>query len=230
MLVCYQLRMKYFIFFLLPLSAFSQVPGCPPETFLVEYQGPVTHGKEAFCGLLKNGETVKHGEEYSFDPKGVLLKKRTFNQGIESPSFGGVTLPGTEESRSGKSEALGAIKNLAGILAFRKGSDHRIFKVTTCHKNLFDWLLGGAFKNSIPQEYRFGVGCDVEGSFTVNFENPFPMGLKLRNLHDFTWTDMKVLVQPMTGVPIESSQKGEITLLQINGKEVLEKSSLVFEE
>ena len=68
--------MKIILFAFLSLSVFAQtIPQCPPESYVVEFNNPITRSKKSFCAYQENGETIKHGEELIFDAKGEVVKR-----------------------------------------------------------------------------------------------------------------------------------------------------------
>jgi hypothetical protein len=187
--------MKYIFAVIASLSvAWAQtVPHCPPESILVEFISPITGGKKAFCGYVKDGVTIKHGEEWSFDRSGVLIKKLQYQHGVEgavlAPTY---NIPGTEEAAIGsETKILDTIGELLQILTLKKSNIGKgMFKVKGCDSRPADWLKGAMFNSPVQKSYMFGEACDVKGSFTANFMQEFPMSLDLRNLQDFTKTNM----------------------------------------
>ena len=70
---------------LLPLSSFAQSrPTCPSESFLIEYRSPTTKGMKYTCAYLKNGQTVKHGEEWTLDAQDQVASKVNYTHGEAS--------------------------------------------------------------------------------------------------------------------------------------------------
>lgn len=189
--------MKYFFLFFITTTLFAQnSPQCPTESFLIEFTSPVTGGKKSFCGYQKDGATVKHGEEWSFDRSGAVAKKTSFVHGMESSGSVDVPkgLPGVDEAVAGSEvKILSTITELLQILTLKKNTTGKgMFKVHTCDARPADWLKGAIFGTPIQKSYAFGEGCDVAGSFSANFKQEFPMQFELRNLQDFTKTNLKL--------------------------------------
>lgn len=187
----------------LPLMAQNQ-PTCPPESIPIEYVSPVTHGKVAFCGYLKNGETVKHGEELNFNSSGELIRKTYYHHGDEKE--GPQNLPGTEEApKTIVSDLLKekkVILELVQILSMKKSIEKGTFQVSQCDNNSRSWVVAAMMKSTLKKSYAFKDHCDVAGSFSANFSTPFPMDFALRNLQDFT--SVKMLVK----MNLDKSKKG----------------------
>jgi hypothetical protein len=194
--------MKYFILFLLSANVLAQNSlQCPTESFLIEFVSPITGGKKSFCGYQKDGVTVKHGPEWSFDRSGVITSRTNHVHGVVSTeasvapiAHGGYSIPGTEEAVAGKEvKILSSITELMQILTLKKrNSGQGMFKVQTCDARPADWLKAAIFNTPIQRSYAFNEKCDVAGSFSANFKQEFPMQFTLRNLHDFTKTNLNV--------------------------------------
>jgi hypothetical protein len=263
--------MKYIFALLvsLPVAWAQTVPPCPPESILIEFISPTTGGKKAFCGYVKDGVTVKHGEEWSFDKSGALIKKLLYHHGVEGVAKAQTyNIPGTEEAAKGsETKILDTIGELLQILTLKKSNVGKgMFKVKGCDSRPADWLKGAIFNSPVQKSYIFGEACDVKGSFTANFMQEFPMSLDIRNLQDFTKTNMilkmsinkspqgiryrfdvldgfisaptrnanfrveyEVDINPMTGEANKSSQKGNVFLNKVDGKEVKAEAPLVFD-
>lgn len=274
--------MKYIFFFFVSLSAIAQnIPTCPSESILIEFVSPITKGKKSFCGYLKNGETVKHGEEFIFNASGELQKKLVYNHGKEgeepqaaAPAFGGKNIPGTEEASIGakpkneEEKLLATLQELLGILTLKKvDMGNGRFKVSKCDPNSSTWVRGAIMKTPINKTYKFQDLCDVQGSFSANFQKEFPVSFELRNLQDYNKTDMTVTMEvsrvtsgilykykvlegsissptsnanfkaeyeveldPLKGKIFKNTQKGQLTVMKINGKEVSASVPLKFDE
>ncbi|MBA2405888.1 MAG: hypothetical protein H0V66_14015, partial [Bdellovibrionales bacterium] len=68
--------MKYIWLSLLSFPVLAQnSPHCPAESFVVEFISPITKAKKSFCAYQKNGETIKHGEEFIFNTNGEIKNK-----------------------------------------------------------------------------------------------------------------------------------------------------------
>lgn len=196
------------------MSAFAQnTPQCPSESFVIEFNSPITNSKKSFCGYLKNGETVKHGEELIFDSKGEIKTRLTYNHGqvgeapaTTAPAFRGTNIPGTEEAtakftdtligtknQSDEQVVLAAVQDLLAILTLKKANRATgTFKIGKCDNRPGDWVKGALFNSTIEKSYSFVEQCDVKGDFLANFKDEFPMSFDLRNLQDFSKTAMTV--------------------------------------
>jgi hypothetical protein len=186
--------MKWLLpFLLLPLASLATTKGpiCPAESILIEFMSPITGGKKSFCGLQKDGTTIKHGEEWSYDRKGELVKKSYFHYGVEgsAPTQEVKNLPGAEEAK-----ILANIHDLIQVLSLKKNSGNsRLFKIHKCDKKPEDWGAGALFNKTVPKSYAFEEGCDVQGQFTANLMSAeFPVNFELRNLEDINKVSMKV--------------------------------------
>jgi hypothetical protein len=203
--------MKYLLFLLLSLSAFSQnTPQCPSESYLIEYASPTSGAKKALCGYQKDGSTVKHGEEFIYNTNGEVIKKITYNHGKEgeAPAFKVFNLPGTEEASrkfidsvvgkkilSPDEKLLTSIHDLIEILTLKKGYGQKnSFKVNGCDNRPMDWVKGALLNMPIKKSYSFKDNCDVTGSFEAKFNTGFSMNFTLRNLDDLNSTSLKVIM------------------------------------
>jgi hypothetical protein len=185
--------MKYLIALLFTSSLWGQTLTCPQESFLIEYISPITNGKISLCGYIKDGATVKHGEEWNYNTKGELIKKLNFNHGEEVKALG--NLPGVEEKKdlSKETAAMESIGQMLQILTLKKANPGKgMFKIQRCDPKPVDWVRGAVMLTPINKTYSFGEKCDVAGAFTANFTNEFPVKFNLRNLQDYTTTDMTV--------------------------------------
>ena len=203
--------MKILFLTFFSLSVFAQnIPQCPPESFVVEFNSPITNAKKSFCAYQKNGETIKHGEELIFDTKGEVVKRIIYTHGQEAnvevaaPDFKGTNIPGTEEATNKFSDTLlgtralndeqkflATVQDLMAVLTLKKkNSGKGFFKISQCDDKPLDWLKAAIFITAINKSYVFKDQCDVKGSFTANFTSEFPMKFELRNLQDFNKTEM----------------------------------------
>lgn len=209
--------MKILFLTFFSLSVFAQnIPQCPPESFVVEFNSPITKAKKSFCAYQKNGETIKHGEELIFDTKGEVIKRVSYNHGQEgeatiasapaavTPDFKGTNVPGTEEATSkftdtligtkplsDEQKFLGTVQDLMAVLTMKRENNGKgIFKVSQCDDRPMDWLKAAILNTQINKSYVFKEQCDVKGSFSANFTSEFPITFELRNLQDFNKTEM----------------------------------------
>jgi hypothetical protein len=205
--------MKIIFLTFFSLSVFAQnIPQCPPESFVVEFNSPITKAKKSFCAYQKNGETIKHGEELIFDTKDEVVKRILYNHGQEgespttavAPDFKGANIPGTEEASgkftdtligtkplSDEQKFLSTVQDLMAVLTMKKeNSGKGLFKVSQCDDKPMDWLKAAIFNTQINKSYVFKDLCDVKGTFSANFTSEFPMKFELRNLQDFNKTEM----------------------------------------
>jgi hypothetical protein len=190
---------KLLLLFLYASTCLGQsAPSCPPESFLIEFNSPITGGKKSFCAYQKDGATVKHGDELSFDKSGSLIKKTSYQHGTETSAASPEipkNLPGTNEAVLIKSEAklLGTISDLIRVLTLKKThAGGGTFKVGGCDPTPLEWVKGALMKTPINKTYAFGEQCDVSGGFSANFGKEFPMAFQLRNLEDFIKTNLTV--------------------------------------
>jgi hypothetical protein len=185
--------MKYFITLLFTSTLWGQTLTCPQESFLIEYTSPINNGKISLCGYIKDGSTVKHGEEWNYNTKGELIKKLNFNHGEEVKAV--ANLPGVEEKKDlGKEAAvMESIGQMLQILTLKKANPGKgMFKIQHCDPKPIDWVRGAVMLTPINKTYSFAEKCDVAGTFTANFKNEFPVKFNLRNLQEYTSTDMMV--------------------------------------
>lgn len=190
---------KLFLLFLYASTCLGQsTPSCPSESFLIEFNSPITGGKKSFCAYQKDGATIKHGDEYSFDKSGGLIKKTSYQHGTETSAASQEipkNVPGTNESVLIKSEAklLGTISDLVRVLTLKKNqAGGGTFKVSGCDPKPAEWVKGALMKTPINKTYGFNENCDVSGGFSANFDKEFPMSFQLRNLEDFIKTNLSV--------------------------------------
>jgi hypothetical protein len=203
--------MKYLFAFFISHSTFAQnIPQCPSESYLIEYTSPVTRLKKSFCGYLKDGNTIKHGDEFIYDAKGEVIQKISHNHGkeAETPVAQGHQLPEMDESSKkfidsivGKKnlnpdeKLLASIHELIEILNLKKnyGKKNR-FKANGCDDRPTDWLKGALLNTPIKKTYIFKDECDAAGSFEARFSTEFPMNFQLRNLEDLNNARLKVIM------------------------------------
>ncbi len=255
------------LLFLSSLLHAQEVPECPTESFLIQFTSPATGGKKSFCGYQKDGETVKHGEEWTFDRNGSLKKKTYYQHGIEGQAENQVISETAKNAPGAEEKVLSAISDMLQILTLRKETGGKgMFKVDKCDSRPADWLKGVLTNSPVSKTYDFNESCDVKGSFTATFGAPFPVNFELRKLQDFNKTEMKVRmsfnksplgvryrfdvdeatisssvtnanfkveyevdVHPFTGEAIKSSQKGKVSLIKLNGKDVKAEASLFYD-
>lgn len=196
--------MKYLIWLLLPYTLYAQTPICPPESMVIEFISPTTKAKKAFCGYIKDGETIKHGEEIIFDGKGEVKKRINYNHGVEGEVA--KSLPGTEEAsttfvnsvigakpKTEEEKVLMTITEMMAILTLKQTqAEQNVFKVSRCDDNPKAWIIGALTKNDIKKSYQYKEYCDVQGNFVASFKNDFIVKFELRNLQDFNQTEMTV--------------------------------------
>ncbi len=185
------------------LSFGTELIQCPVESMRINHVSPVTHLSKVTCGYMKDGSLVKHGAEVTMEASGKIQKTEYFNHGVESdkPIMGvqaeSSNLPGVEEA----SQSFAALQDLMKVLAFGKeGLNQGQFKVHHCDPQPKTWVSAALTKKSINKSYGFKENCDVSGTFTASFLEEFPVGFDLRNLQDFTRTDMLVKMAIKQGV------------------------------
>ncbi len=189
--------MKYLLTYLLSLSAFAQnSPQCPSGSYLIEYASPVNGLKKSLCGYQKDGNTIKHGEEFIFNANGKVIKKIYYKHGKEGEapmklidSLAGKKILGPDE------KLLASIHDLMEILTLKKNyNQNNQFKVHGCDNGPLDWLKGALLNTPINKSYSFNDNCDVSGSFEARFNTEFSASFKLRNLDDLNETSLKVIM------------------------------------
>lgn len=183
------------IILFIPLFTFAtELLQCPPESMRVNHVSPVTHLSKVTCGYMKDNSLVKHGPEMTLEASGKVKNTIYFNHGVEGerpvmeapPSS---NLPGVEEA----SQSFLAVQELMKVLAFGKeGLNQGQFKVHHCDPQPKTWVSAALTKKEVKKTYAFKENCDVSGSFTASFLEEFPVGFDLRNLQEFTRTDMMV--------------------------------------
>lgn len=192
--------MKIFILLLIAShQLFANQVTCPPGSLSVEYFSAVTKGRKVTCGYMKNGVLIKHGNEYSFDKDGAIIKTVSYNNGEENQP----AAPIVEKPKGPSQEELAEEKNsieilheLLKILAFDKnGINDGAFKVRTCDPKPKSWAIAALTGASISKSYAFNDHCDVTGQFTASFKTPFEVNFSLRNLKEFTSTKMTTLMK-----------------------------------
>jgi hypothetical protein len=192
--------MKIFILLILSSSTlFANSPSCPPGALSVEYFSAVTKGRKVTCGFMKNGVLIKHGNEYSYDKAGILLKTVSFNNGEENqPPAPIVEQPKgpTPQEIAEEKNALSVLQELLKVLAFDKsGINNGAFKVKTCDPKPKSWAIAAFTGTSISKSYVFNDHCDVTGNFTASFKEPFEVRFNLRNLQDYSSAQMTTLMK-----------------------------------
>jgi hypothetical protein len=192
--------MKIFILLLfLSTKLLANEPSCPTGALSVEYFSAVTKGRKVTCGYMKNGVLIKHGNEYSFDQNGALLKTVSYNNGEENqppaPIIEKPKGPSSEELTE-EANAIAVLQDLLKILSFDKiGINHGAFKVKACDSKPKSWAVAAFTGASISKSYVFNDQCDVSGNFTASFKEPFEVSFGLRNLKEYTATQMTTLMK-----------------------------------
>lgn len=91
---------------------------------------------------------------------------------------------------SAKDEAKASLKALVSpILQKYIKSNKEIkgeFTLEKCDKHVINWGNVLLMRESATLKYKFKPGCDIQGDITPFLVRPFPVELKLKNLHDFT--------------------------------------------
>lgn len=59
------------------------------------------------------------------------------------------------------------------------------FSVEKCEKYKIDWMSVILMRKEAAMSYTFKPGCDIEGTVNPRVLTPFPVDLKLKNLHHF---------------------------------------------
>ncbi len=209
--------MKIFILVLLfSTNLFANELSCPPGALSVEYFSAVTKGRKVTCGYMKNGVLIKHGNEYSYDKDGALLKTVSYNNGEENqppaPIIEKPKGPSPDELAE-EANAIAVLQELLKILAFDKlGINNGSFKVKTCDPKPKSWAVAAFTGAAISKSYVFNDQCDVSGNFTASFKEPFEVSFSLRNLKEYTATQMTTLMKVT-----QSSDKIRYRFEVING-------------
>lgn len=74
---------------------------------------------------------------------------------------------------------------LAGQSKIRpKGTEK--FRVDACPKKKIDWMNVLMMKEEATLDYKFKVGCDIEGTIKPKVFQAFPVNLKLRNIRSYS--------------------------------------------
>lgn len=185
------------LIFLLPLLAMAQTPesvNCPADTLKVDYQSPVSGLRKIVCTKNQAGQNIPVGNEYVFDKNGKFLADKSRIQHV----------PGTEESSIKPQNATvsSALRQLLQLFSRKTLEVKEGFRVSQCDRNPMEWIKMALTKQPQTFQYKFQDGCDVEGTFTANFGQEFPLNLNLRNLFNYKQTQMTVLQQ------IQKGQKG----------------------
>lgn len=74
----------FFIFLIsaLPQLLWAQEYKCPKDNVLVDFTSPITNERQVFCQMRKDGKLVKNGMELTFNPKGEIIKKVFYRDGV----------------------------------------------------------------------------------------------------------------------------------------------------
>ncbi|HXH73756.1 MAG TPA: hypothetical protein VNJ08_02255 [Bacteriovoracaceae bacterium] len=196
---------------------------CPLESTKIEFISPVTQAKKEICGYQKDGATIKHGYESSFDKSGKIIKQTYYVHGVEGefkpeidkPSQGSHTAPGNPDDHS---KVISSLKEMLSVFVLKgKSSGNGSFRVDKCDTNIMSWVQAAITRSPISKTYSFKEGCDVSGSFTAKFDEEFPVNLDLRNLGEYQQTEMKVKMDFVRASAIRYSfnvVKGKIISLQ----------------
>ena len=59
------------------------------------------------------------------------------------------------------------------------------FRIDGCEKKKIDWMGILFMKETASLHYKFGPGCDIEGTITPKLFQTFPAKLKLRNIKSY---------------------------------------------
>ena len=220
--------MKIFILlFLIPPTLFANSSSCPSGTLSVEYFSAVTKGRKVTCGFMKNGVLIKHGNEYSYDKDGALMKTVSYNNGEENqPPAPIVEQPKgpTPEDITEEKNAVAVLQELLKILVFDKnGINNGAFKVKTCDPKPKTWAVAAFTGASISKTYAFNDHCDVTGNFTASFKEPFEVRFNLRNLQDYSSAQMTTMMKVT-----HSSEKIRYRFEVINGSITAPSKSVFF--
>lgn len=71
------------------------------------------------------------------------------------------------------------------ILQNRIASNYKNFSVKKCPKHKVDWTSVILKRQKQNLEYKFAVGCDIEGTIAPQVLSNFPVNFKIRNLDTF---------------------------------------------
>lgn len=77
------------------------------------------------------------------------------------------------------------------------------FRVDTCPKKKIDWMNVLMMKEEATLDYKFKVGCDIEGTVKPKVFQAFPVNLKLRNIRSYSnVTSQNTITAQLEGKPI----------------------------
>ena len=229
--------MKIFILlFLIPPTLFANSSSCPSGTLSVEYFSAVTKGRKVTCGFMKNGVLIKHGNEYSYDKDGALMKTVSYNNGEENqPPAPIVEQPKgpTPEDITEEKNSVAVLQELLKISKTYAFNDHcdvtgnftasfkEPFEVRFNLRNLQDYssaqmtTMMKVTHSSEKIRYRFEV---INGSITAPSKS---VSFKVEH---------EVDIDPVTGSAKPTTQDGKITLTKIGNRAVNVVYPLIFKE
>ena len=78
------------------------------------------------------------------------------------------------------------IQPLMATNSKKRPSGTEKFRIDGCEKKKIDWVGILFMKETATLHYKFGPGCDIEGSITPKLFQPFPAKLKLRNIKSYS--------------------------------------------
>lgn len=97
-------------------------------------------------------------------------------------------------------EAKKSLKALIGPILQRQMKDPKAalgeFSLEKCEKHKINWMDVILMRESAALTYSFKPGCDIEGTVNPTVIRPFPVDLKLKNLHNFTRLESENKITP----------------------------------
>jgi len=187
-----------------------------PTSSLVDFVSPVSGNRILFCQTRQNGNLVKHGLEVVLNSKGEELSRKYYQDGKESAIKSPPTAEKSDkvlqdQSREAFKRIISALIPLLPTDKFPKDS----FNIRGCTGDRFKLIKLVALNRGFTEDYQFEDRCDVEGRLSPLIAKPFEAQFKLRNLNDFTFVKMTLLLtikHESEGIRVSfEAQKGELT-------------------
>lgn len=106
-------------------------------------------------------------------------------------------MKGTEVSDAGKliciaeRDTFDAIQEALRVLNYDKSSTEKLH-INNCDRNSSTWVKAATTSTVVQKTYSFKNGCDLSGTFTGGFLEPFDLNLEMRRLSGFNRLRLKV--------------------------------------
>lgn len=100
-------------------------------------------------------------------------------------------------------DTFNAINELMRVFSYDKKRSAEKFKLNTCDSDSNTWVKAAITSNVIQKTYSFKSTCDLSGTFSGSFLEPYQINLEMRNLYGFSSARMKVkmkLIQNAKGI------------------------------